>query len=265
MSSIRIHFLMTQLVCQSLKYSVWSTTNDAIRWWLPKRNYSHFTANPAAYTKQISYMEFPSDPIKMWSKELILSTERHLAVMPGTCAIDEPTVPHELWYHNPEQTEQNFFLYIHLIEDFVYDEFVRKFIDTTDRYYDRFKFNGKIYSGHDLRGEGPSRWTSGLLSEFDDIFFYRLAKLAFENFGITADQNYIKNVMKPAFFEFFPEDLAKNTVQYLTINKKLNQLIAKHNFDKQLLSGLPNEKVDDWVQTMFRAVSQDVEDFKTRK
>ena len=206
--------------------------NDSIRAYIGGREYSHFTKNPD--TGATSWIQFPEEDVRFWTKELVKSAPMMSAGKPGEAVIDEDTVPDVFWLHN-RRSLQNEFFYLHLLQDKAYDMFIRAYIDTKDRYHDKYVFKGRTIHGDDLRGKsGMDRWSEGLLTRFDDQFYVRIAKMYFEATGIKANREWLEETMKTAIREVYPEDLAEATVKFVSLSDKANDIITNELFDDEV-------------------------------
>ena len=218
-------------------------TNDAMRCWSRSREYSHFTINPE--TGLVSWAKFPTVDLRFWTKEIVQNMEKFSAGKPGKSVIDEETILNEFWVHNTE-TLQNRRFFVHLIQDRVYDEFIRHVIDTSKRYQDTYVFNGETLTGAQLRGQGMDRWQKGLLNELDDQFFVRLSKKFFAVTGTKTDAGWIDRVMKIAIRERYSPEMAEETIKFVSLSDKANTIIQSGNFDDEVWP-LSNVIVDYYV------------------
>jgi hypothetical protein len=224
------------------------TLNDSMRCWSGAREYSHFTINPE--TGMVSWMQMPTEDVSEWTEELVKSAERFSAGKPGEACVDEATVCSEFWRHN-KFSKQNMLMYLHLVQDRIYDRFVRTVIDTSRRYEDVFIFNGKAYTGNDLRGKGMMRWNGdGLINILDAQFYVRLAKRYYEATGILANATWIEQVFKPAFFRTYSQELAEKTVKYVSINHFAEEVINNMSWDEETWP-VPNWLVDQFIEWMI--------------
>lgn len=234
------------------------TTNDSMRCWSRKREYTHFTVNPD--TRAVAWCMFPTVSTKEWTKAMIEKMPKASVGKPGDSIVDEATIPEEMWKHN-EVTPQNELFFIHLIQDRTYDRFVRSIIDTSRRYEDVYVFNGQELSGAQVRGEGMERWTKGILSELDDQFFVRLAKLFYRYTNVKADRSWIQTVMNAAIYQAYSAELAEATVKFVSLSDKANELITKKNFDEECWP-IPNGIVDQWIEWMMEDMFDALKELK---
>lgn len=251
MATNKIHFLATMLVpylinidevtakryC-SAKAAAVLTTPDSMRCWSGSREYSHFTINPK--TGEISGATFPKESVKEWNEEIVKSIDCYSAGKPGSAVVDEATIPDAMWVWN-EWSEQNFLFYLHLLQDKAYDRFVRSVIDVSGRYEDKYRFNGELFSGAQIRGQGMERWSRGLINELDDQFYVRLAKRYYEKKNVKANNFWLKHVMCKAIRQVYSDDLANNTVKYISLSERADELIKNLSFDD------PNWPVPNWI------------------
>lgn len=246
------HFLTALLYGYSLEEAAIMTTPDSVRCWVRERALTHFTINP--HTGEVSGMEFPDIDTRFWTEDIV---QQNMAIYafnagkPGEACIDEPTIPNEFWAYN-EKSPQNNLFYLHLIQDRLYDRFIRSVIDCSRRYEDIYIFNGEVYNGADLRGKGMARWNDdGLLNQFDAQFFTRLAKRYFEKTGMLANSQWIEDVMKPSIFGAYSEELAHNTVKFISLHPLSDELISQKRFDEEIRWPVPNRVVDTWIEWLF--------------
>ena len=158
-----------------------------------------------------------------------------------------------MWVHN-DLTKQNFLFYLHLVQDNAYDRFVRSVIDCSRRYEDVYVFNGKTYTGADLRGKGMMRWMDdGLINVLDAQFYVRACKKLFEQTKVKANRKWIESTMKPAIYSAYSRELAEKTVIFISIPDKANELICKTNFDEECWP-VPNNVVDQHIEWMLEDI-----------
>lgn len=225
-------------------------TNDSVRCWTGLREYTHFTKNPV--TGEVSWIKFPEADVKEWTEEMVKSMDCFSAGKPGQAIIDEATVPEEMWKHNAH-TKQNENFFLHLVQDVVYDDFVRECIDCSRRYENVYVFDGKEYTGEQLRGNGMERWTKGLINELDDQFYVLLAKRFFEVTGVKANRDWLENIMKPAIVKCYSPELAVKTIKFVSLSDKAEELITTGNFDCDDWP-VPNSIVDKYIDRMMYAI-----------
>ncbi len=245
------HFIAALIFGLTTTEAAIVTTPDSIRCWLPERAVTHFTINPQ--TGDVSGMKFPDFDVKLWTEtivQMVWAQSGYYAGKPGEACIDEATIPNAFWIFN-EHNEQNNLFFMHLIQDRLYDSFIRSVIDCSRRYEDIYVFNDKEYSGADLRGKGMARWNGdGLLNQLDSQFFVRLAKVYWKKTSELADASWIQRVMKTAIFEAYSKELAEKTCDFISIDPLAHKIISEGRFDEEIWS-VPNSLVDRWVERLF--------------
>ncbi|MBP3597017.1 MAG: hypothetical protein J6J60_06430 [Clostridia bacterium] len=231
MATSKVHILMSLLSGYSIEEAVLLTTPDSMRCWSGPRQFSHFTINPS--TQNVSWMRFPETPVNDWNKELIDAAEKFDAGKPGVAAVDEATIPAEFWKHN-SKTPQNELFYAHLVQDVLYDDYLRTYIDVSRMYEDIYLFDGKVFSGEEFRKSGDSRWNrESLVSSFDTQVFIGLAKLLYESKKIIANRAWFEKEVFPAFYESYSNELAEKTIRFITMSDFADETISKLKFDYQ--------------------------------
>lgn len=195
---------------------------DFSRAQLGNRNFMHFTSNPK--TGECSWIAMPEKPVGDITKEDLEAAAKYDAGKPGTACIDEMSRPEEFWKHN-NYTLQNFFFYLHVVQDNGYDRHLRVNVDTENRYDDQFIFNGETLSGDDFRGKGDARWGTGLVNSFDDQFYIELARMYKEATGITANQAWIDSELKPLLTEVYSAELAESAKKFINIPAHVDEAI----------------------------------------
>ena len=194
---------------------------DAIRMYTGPRPYSHFEVTPEG---EGSYFQFP-DTMKASGetvKEQVESTG-HLADH-KPCAIGDDTSIEAFKEHgmsgNPVIDKG---VELHLIQDVKFDGFIRDKIDCSRKYEDVFTFDGKEYSGKEIRS---------VIGNMEQQGIYILAKKLYDEKGITANNEWFEREVRPTLFEQYPEELAENTFKYMHIDDEYDKLISTHDFSK---------------------------------
>lgn len=244
----KLHFLLSLLAGFSKEQAVEITTPDSIRCWCGPRQYTHFTINPE--TNEVSWIEFPNTPIKKWNKEVIDAANKYDAGKPGEAAVDEATDLETFWKHN-KKTLPNQLFYIHLLQDTLYDAYLRSYVDVSERYKDRYFFNGEKYSGAEFRQSGQERWNGeSLVNRFDTQVFIALAKRLYETQGIIANRAWFEQEVFPIFREVYSEELAEKTIRFVTMTDAANETISAKKFAYE--SGpVPADKVDAFIDLII--------------
>lgn len=195
---------------------------DAIRAYIGARQYSHFEMNEN--NDGYSYCQFPSsmkmekdDVIKLFNKKGHLESAR-------PCVLGENTNI-EAFYDNNSHLPENIFRGIerHLKQDIEFDNFVRNVIDCSKKYEDKFIFKGKELDGKEVRS---------FISKMEQYGIYVLASKLYEEQGITVNQKWLEDVVKPALEKEYPTDLAEKTFSFMNIDEEINKLITNHDWSK---------------------------------
>lgn len=231
------------------------SVNDAIRCWLKLRSFTHFTFNPDTW--EISWYRFPKEDVSKWNDEIVKNSFRFdSGKRSDVPVIDEATILSEFWHRN-EHTRQNEFFYMHLVQDHVYDTFIVKTIDVSGRFKDIYVFNGEELNGAQLRGKGESRWQTGLLNELDSQFYVMMAKRFYQATGILANQAWLDEVIMQAMKKVFPKELAENTIKFVTIDSKVDELISSKRFSDEVWP-ISNGVSDFWVEILLKEMESEL-------
>lgn len=194
---------------------------DAIRRYTGPRPYSHFEM----YNGQTSWMEFPTeDLLKVVNKENIFEYCKGHLIEGGypKCVIGEETQIDVFEEHNQHLSGDYYYgIKNHLIQDIAYDNYVRRVIDCTKRYDDIFVFNGEQMDGAQMRA---------LVQRISDYDVYLLAKELYEKYGITYNQEFLKENIFTELQRVYSEDLAEGTAKYMNIPENINGWITAHDF-----------------------------------
>lgn len=215
---------------------------DAIKAYLPSRKFSHF--EKGVIPDDISYMRFPNN-LKCVTKDFILQSVEeygHEAIAPSS-VIGEDT---DLWTfraHN-RWLFPNIYRGIqsHLIQDIIFDAFLREQIDCSDKYRDNFyivNLDGtrKKVNGEEIRAE---------IAKVEQFGLYVLVHKIYRETGILANQKWVNDTLFPLIERDYPKDLAEKTISYMQIDPDLNKLITKKDWEElnDVICG--NIKYDEW-------------------
>lgn len=195
---------------------------DAIRCFTGPRQYSHFER--ARNEDDSSWMTFPAD-MKRLSKEAFAQTESHLC-RTDPCVLGEETDLLAFVKHNHDIPDDMFKgVAIHLQQDIIFDEFVRREINCSRMYEDRFVYNGQEVGGKEVRA---------IISDMEDDGMRVLAGLVHDKFGITADQKWFDRIVKPALDKVYPKAMAESCYKYMKMSPELNYDIQQHVTETEL-------------------------------
>ena len=196
---------------------------DAIRAYSGPRQYSHFEKSESG--KFSYYMEFPSNMHagKDFVQKQVASCKEDISLV-RPCAIGEETDIDAFYAHNDHlRGEMKQGIDYHLHQDMVFDDFIRREIDCSNKYDDKFVFHGQEMNGKDVRR---------LIGNIEQQGIYVLAHKLYVVKGITANQEWLKNMIKPALDKEYSADLSDKTFSFMNINPEVNQLITDHDWSR---------------------------------
>ena len=198
---------------------------DAIRKYTGNRSCSHFEQDIDG--KDVSWIKFPTeikelDKIKTKKLEKYKSKNLSKGVLCGKNDI-------EMFEKTNLHLNKNQFYGIkkHLIQDDIFDDFIREKIDTTENEKGLFKFKQQELTGKEVRD---------LILDIENYGVYLLASIIYIKYGITTDQKWFDTHVRDILKEEYPEELAESTYAYMKIPKKYNKLIVEHK-GRQLQEG----------------------------
>lgn len=224
---------------------------DAVRAYSGPRQYSHFEkSEDGSYSY---YMSFPNDMhvCKQQIQTRIQDIEPDISLV-RPCAIGEETDIDAFYEHNKHlESVMKKGVDYHLHQDMVFDDFIRREIDCTDKYDDKFVFNGQEMDGKAVRG---------LIGDIEQHGIYVLAHKLYEEKGITADQDWLKETVKPVLDAEYSQDLSDKTFSFMNINPEINERIKNHDWSKLNDGPLPLAKYEKLYEDVDKAMS-DVDRF----
>lgn len=176
---------------------------DAIRMYGPRQVF-HFTEHPV--TGKISTVVIKTTPDKL--KGIKDKLETNLQADIPKAAVDEMSHPKVFAELNPAWVGSGY--ETHLYQDMEWDTWIRKLIDVSDRFNDRFVYNrtGRVVDGATLRKD---------LFPMDDLFFIAVAKRIKSEFGVSIDADWFEEHVHQSLLRDYDEDLAENTWKYINI------------------------------------------------
>ena len=203
---------------------------DAIRMYTGLREYSHFEMSPDKM--DVSYMKFPSDMKSMTreSVQALLQTDSHITEH-GKCAIGEDTNAYMFEKYNKHLPEDMYRgIYLHLVQDSLFDTFVREKIDCTKRYDDEFV----LADGAKVDGAGVRK----SIANMESFMSYALAEKCYTKYGITPNQEWFDKNIRPVIEEAYPADLAENTYKYMKFTPEASEAIKNHAWQGLKVEGV---------------------------
>lgn len=202
---------------------------DAIRRYTGARQTSHFEINSTG--TDVSFMKFPLD-LKNLTKETSEKIEGHLAGDIKPCCIGETTQLHVFDQWNKHLPIQYYCgIRMHLIQDYFYDEFIRKIIDCSDKYNDKFIYNGKSIDGTTVRK---------YVADIEEDGFCILAKEIYDKCGVVTDQAWFDRNVRDIIKTVYSDDLATGTYNYMKIKPEINRAIQTQDWRKCRLHKIAN-------------------------
>lgn len=208
---------------------------DAIRGFSVPRQCSHFETTD----NDISYFVYPKSMKTI--QENIKEKERYLANH-KSCAIgDETTIEkfEELNEILPKEMYRG--ILTHLIQDNIFDKFVREEIDCSRKYKDKFVINGKELDGKQVRK---------MIEKMEQFGIYILAYKLHLKYGILITQDWCDEHIYPIMQEEFPKELVEKTYPYIKIDEKINEWIKENNWS-HLNDGPVNKKT---IENMYEEI-----------
>lgn len=190
---------------------------DSLRYYLGKRQPTHFEKTDAGDS---SWYEFPSK-LKDLDKEKALEQSMYISENIKEAALGEYIDIEKYKEKNnlPIIIHEN--ILKHFEEDTCHDKFIRSIIDTKDKDKDIYYFEGKEYSGKEIRK---------IIADISTYGQYVLAAYAWFNYNITINQEWYDKYAKKAIYDAYPQDMAENTCKYFTIREDINEYITNHDF-----------------------------------
>lgn len=202
---------------------------DAIRKYTGARQTSHFKINSTG--TDVSFMKFPLD-FKNLTKETSEKIEGHLAGDIKPCCIGETTQLHVFDQWNKHLPIQYYCgIRMHLIQDYFYDEFIRNIIDCSDKYNDKFIYNGKSIDGTTVRK---------YVADIEEDGFCILAKKIYDKCGVVTDQAWFDRNVRDIIKTVYSDDLATGTYNYMKIKPEINRAIQTQDWRKCRLHKIAN-------------------------
>lgn len=197
---------------------------DAIRCYSKQREYSHF--EESADGTDVSYWKLPVD-MKNLTQEIIddsISAEAHLAKKPAT-AIGEVTRVDIFERHNKHLPKKIFDgIKMHLIQDSIYDEFIREQIDCRGKYRGVYKFDDREYNSEEVRK---------LITSIEEEGILILAKEIYEWYGVIVDMEWVEREVYPVIKSKYSKHMADTTCKYMTISEKTDIIIKTRSWDRK--------------------------------
>lgn len=201
---------------------------DSIRAYIGPRPLSHFEENPDR--NDISWYKYPVD-LKSMTKDSALAEEKYLADIRLKSCLGENSHIFKFIETNRHLPKLEFDgVMTHLIQDYIYDDWIRKTIDCSNKYEPDAKF---IFEGNEYDSKGIRQ----IVEDIEQYGFYILAYLCYQNYGITINQKWFDENLFEALKRDYPLDLAESTYKYMKIPDDINEKITNKDW-----SGLNNSR-----------------------
>lgn len=213
---------------------------DAIRMYVP-RHVSHFEK----YQGGTSWMTYPLFMTN--DKPPVEGVGCHDA---GALNIDGAlggkTDIHEFEKHNRDMSVWMYkMIKIHLIQDTIFDKFIRERVDESkkadDIYYVRW--GEKFMNAHELRK---------LLSIFEDELYPIIQDASLKILHKPLPFDDYKKVLSRSLDRIYPQELAKRTVSYMTMNEKIKTETDRRTYKKSELVLCYKYSADSMINEMIR-------------
>ena len=223
---------------------------DAVRAYSGPRQYSHFEKSEDGSFSY--YMTFPNDlHVGKDAIQAIIAEVKPDISLVRPCAIGEDTDIQAFYDHNKYLDKDiKYGIAYHLHQDMIFDKFVRDEIDCSDKYDDKFIFHGQLLDGKALRS---------LIGDIEQHGIYIMTHKLYKDLGITTNQDWLLNNIKPILDKEYSSDLADKTYSFMNIQPEINELISNHDWSRLADGPLPltvYEKLYDDVDTSMSEVDK---------
>lgn len=194
---------------------------DAIRKYTGLRQYSHFEINPS--NGDTSWIKYPTN-LKELNDETVEKLPKYLATKLTKCVLGEKTEINVFQKYNKHLPKDEYFgIKKHLIQDQIFDKWIREEIDCSRRNENVFLFQCKEFQGTDIRK---------LITDIEYQGLYILAYMNYQTYGITTNQEWFNKYVKEQLDLAYPKDLVDRTYQYMRIPDYINEKISKHDWSE---------------------------------
>lgn len=200
---------------------------DSLRFYLGNRQYTHFEYTP----KKDDYSWFDFSKIENLNKENIQNCNKYIVPNIKKCVIGEETNIEGFKEHNKDLNPFYFkCIEKHLVEDFIFDNFIRKLFDCSERYNDKFYYNNLVeISGIELRS---------FINTMEQEGIYLLSKEIYEKYNILITNSWLEENIKKILDNTYPKELSENTFKYMKINNEIEELIKNKQFNSKLIGNV---------------------------
>lgn len=214
---------------------------DAIRKYTGLRQYSHFEVNPS--NGDASWLKYPTD-LKVMSSESIERQPKYLAADLKQGVLGEETdISLFEKYNKHLPKEQYLGIKKHLVQDKIFDKWIREEIDCSKRDENVFKFQQKNFKGTDIRR---------IITEIEYQGLYLLAYMNYKAYGITTNQEWFDKYVKERLDIAYPKDLSDKTYQYMRIPDYIEEKISNHDWSELEQGIIPLQRYIDMYKMVAR-------------
>ena len=171
----------------------------------------------------VSWYEYPID-IKNLTKDSALAQPKYLANIDRKSCLGERSCVDVFLEHNSHLPKINFDgIYSHLIQDYVFDEWIRENINCSNMYEPNavFVMEGRKYGSEQVRE---------VIKLLEELGFYILANLCYEKYGIVSNQEWFDIHVKKILDSEYPLDMAESTYKYMKIPKYIDEWITNKDW-----------------------------------
>lgn len=195
---------------------------DAIRGYGIPRQVSHFEENSIG--NDVSYWAFPSSMKTLNANDIQTHSlkQGHLASEIKPCVIGERSNINTFYERNKHLSETMFNgIEAHMKQDIVFDDFIRRKFDCSDKYNDTFVVEGKTLDGKEFRK---------VIGDVEQRCIYVLAHDIYEKTGETINQEWFDENVYPVLQDEYPSDLTDKTYGFMKIDEHVNEMITQHDW-----------------------------------
>ena len=196
---------------------------DAVRAYSGRRELSHFERSSDG--ADTSYWRFPAD-MKAGKEEILksLASHSHLSGAIRPAAVGEETDIRSFEAHNkgflPPDMYQG--IHDHLVQDMEFDAFIRKAVDCSGKYEDRFVLpDGTVCNGASARRA---------ISDIEQHGIYLLAERLFKEQGVKVGQGWLDGDVLPVLQDAYGTELAEKTFSYMKIDPAYERRIREQDW-----------------------------------
>ena len=133
----------------------------------------------------------------------------------------------------------------HLVQDKIFDEWIRIQINCANKYSNKFVYQEKEYDGNGIRS---------LIADIENQGLYILAYMNYKAYGITTNQEWFDKHVKEQLDQNYSQDLSDSTYKYMTIPEDIDKMITEHDWSKLREGIIP---LDTYV-SLYRQIANEM-------